>query len=616
MLDVSAKNLYEEVCSAERFRDAHLSRVPSMVENYVGDSYRTDLNGQWSENNYYEFIRLTTGKIIFDNPKTRVKTRRPATQRLVAQAMQYGLNRWVRDVKLRRLLKRVYAAQCFCYSVVQTVIEPQPWMDPRKASMPHWPQCYVIESDRFGFDPLCTWFGAARYSFHKFVRDKEDLLDEAEMHPEMGWNTDAINAIGADSGIENLKRGGSSDRQSLTRKEIVLYDVWVPEMETGDPQMGFHGTIYTIAASPSSDRNGGDYGYIREPRPYYGPRWGPYTLFGVYPVPGDPYPLAPFVATRPQSQDMNDVARSTNKAINEYKRLVLCSAENPDLAMKLKKPDNLVLTVKGFNKDQVEVIEIGGVTEQHLKQLEIMLARGDRNIGISQTQQGKVTGATATEIAEVGAAASDSLSYIKQEFTDAVVQVLDSAGWALYHDDRIEFPLGEDAAAALVDPMTGQSMVEPWFAGGSHLDDSGAKYDDLELEIEPYSMERMNEALMRAQYAEMMELAIASAAVIPTAPFFDWKKLFDKGGEVMNDPTFGEFYNAETANVMQMMTAQQQVMEQKETGTSIQVNQAAAAGQMVSAAVDAQKPGLEREKIATQRAGLAQKNAQKGKPKK
>ena len=89
-----------------------------MIEQYVGNAYRTDLNGQWSENAFYEFIRLTTGRIIFDNPKFRVKTRRLGSQREVAKAIQYGLNRWARDAKLRRLLKRVYVQQCFAYSVV------------------------------------------------------------------------------------------------------------------------------------------------------------------------------------------------------------------------------------------------------------------------------------------------------------------------------------------------------------------------------------------------------------------------------------------------------------------------------------------------------------------
>lgn len=577
-----------------------------MIENYVGDAYRSDLKGEWSENSFFEFIRLTTGRIIFDNPKFRVRTRRLGSQREISKAIQYGLNRWVRDIRLRKLLKRVYVNQCFSFSVVQSVIEPQPWQDPRPTPV-FWPQCYMIEPDRFFFDPLCTWYGGARFAGHKYVRDRADLIEEAEDRPELGWNIDAIKELADDSGVETLKRGG---KQSHTRKEVVLYEVWVPEVQTQDPQLGFHGTLYTIAASPGGEKGGE---YVREPRPFYGPRWGPYTLFGVYPVPGDPYPLSPFQAIRMQSQDLNDVVRSTNKAIREYKRLVLCSAENPDLALKLKKPDNIVLTVKGFAKDQVEQLELGGVTEQHMKQLELTLSRLDRNSGINQTYQGKITGATATEIAVADSSAEASLSYIKQEFADAVVQIGESAAWAMYHDDRIQFPLDEEAAMAFPDPMTGMPMNEPWFMGGAHFTQTGERFEDLECEIHPYSMERLNDALVRAQYSEMMQLALEAAAVIPTAPFFDWKRLFDKGGEVMNDPQFGEFYIPEIGSMSQQMLVQQQQMEQMQGAAAIENQQAATEGQRVNTSVTSQQPQIERVKIAPQLAGLAQKTAQKGK---
>lgn len=559
MLNVEPKALWSEIESAERFRDAHLSRVDSMIEQYVGDSYRTDLNGQWSENSFYEFIRLTTGKIIFDNPKFRVNCDLPDEQDDIAQAIRWGLNGWARKSKLRRLLKRVYAAQSFAFSVVQTVIEPQPWADPRVEPMKFWPQCYVLEQNRWFFDPLCTWYGGARFAGHKFVRDKEDLIKEAEEFPDRGWNVDMLKSISSDAGLENFKRGNAGERSSLTRNEIVLYECWVPEINTQDPSMGFHGTIYTIPASPTEDE------YIRKPRPFYGARSGPYTLFGVYPVPGDPFPLSPFQATRMQSQELNDVVRGTNKAIREYKRLVLCSAENPDLAMKLKKPDNVVLTIKGFTKDQVEQIELGGVTEQHLKQLEITLARVDRATGVNQTQQGKITGATATELSIQDSANEAGMAYIKQEFADAVVQLAETVGHSLMHDDRITFPLGQEAA-------TKMGMRQPWFQGGPS---AGQQFSDgdFEYEIEPYSMERLNEALLQAQYSEMMQMAIEAAAVIPTAPFYDWKKLFDKGGEVMNDPSFGDFYNAQVGQGMQMMNIQQQQMEQQQAQSQMQQDQ-------------------------------------------
>jgi hypothetical protein len=551
MLDVTADNLWEEVRLAELFRDSHLDRVKTLIDYYTGSAYRGEAGGDWSENHMYEFLRINTAKVVFDNPRVRVGTRRPASQRQTAVGIQHGLNRLIVEANLRRLLKRVFAAQCFAFDVVQTVVEPQPWMDPRTGNTYHWPMNYQIDRDRFFFDPLCRWFGQARYSGHKFLRDKEDILAEAKADPSKGWMVENIKLLSEDGGVEDVKERQDVIRADIRRKEILGYEIWVPEKETGDASKGYNGTIYTIAVSAGDiDGNDAKTAYIREPRPYYGPRWGPYTLYGVYPVPGDPYPLAPFVANHRQMTELNDIVSATNTAIKLYKKIILVSAENPDLQNKVKDtPGHFVVAVKGFQKDQVVELESGGVTSQHVEQLQLALDRMDRNSGISETHRGNVgSRSTATEIAVADESSKGSIAYIQQEFTDATIQLLRSCAWFLYHDDRVKFPLGEEAAGEL-------GMVEPWFNGGLTPEDSEYAFDDLELEIEPYSMERMSEALARAQYKEQVELALQAAPIIPAAPFYDWKKLFEKGGDVNNDPYFGEFFDPEIASMVGQLAA-------------------------------------------------------------
>lgn len=536
-IDTGSANLWSEIRAAELFRDSHLERVDEMIENYVGSAYRSDLQGDWSENHMFEYTRLTTSKVVWDNPRVRVKTRRPGTQRIVAKAMQHAENRWVKDVQLRQRLELLYNHMNFCYAVAQTVVEPQPWMDPREASMPQWPMVYVMDFDRFFFDPMCRWYGQARFAGHKWVRDKDDLIQEAEDFPNLGWNLDALKELAENAGIEELRERGERHSGTVDRSEVVAYDVWIPEVHLRDPDDGFHGSIYTMAVGGgNSDEEGDDNPLmIREPRPYYGPRWGPYTLYGVYPVPGDPFPLSSFIATYQQQRDANDISRSVVTAIQRYKKLIVVSADNPDLVKKVKDtPDAFVIPVKGFEKDQVIELELGGITPQHLEQMTQSLDRLDRNTGMSEVQRGNVgTRSTATEIAVAESAGSESIAFVKQKFTDATQQVLSTAAWFLYHDDRINFPLGEEAAEDF-------GMIEPWFTGGSYHSDSGARYDDLELDIEPYSMERMNEALARAQYSDLVQMVVDVAPMIPEIPWIDWKKLFEKGGQVHNDPAMSE----------------------------------------------------------------------------
>ena len=546
MLDLSAANLWMEIEAAIQFRDSHLAQVDDLVDFYTGPAYHS--GGQsWSENHMFEYIRLNTSKIVFDNPKTRVTTSR-RSQTEIAKALQHGSNRNSRETGLRKLLKNVFVSQCFAFDAVQTVAEPQPWMDPRTGETYHWPMSYQIDRNRFFFDPLCRVFGHARYVGHMWVRDKDDVLREAET--DSTWNKKALQDVAADAGTEDLPERRTGGRSNLSRKEILAYELWIPEVELDDPAKGYNGGLYTIALGSGSQGEDTEAYEIREPRPYYGPRWGPYTMFGVYPVPGDPYPLAPFVVNFPQMAELNDIVTSANEAIRKYKKLILCSSENPDLVKKVKAGSNLfVFPVKGFKKDQVIELEIGGITPQHVEQMKQALDRMDRNSGISETHRGNVgSRSTATEIAVADEASKGSISYVQQEFTDATVQMLKTRLWYMYHDDRIKFPLGLEAS----DEM---GMGEAWFQGGGGGDKEYA-FDDLELEIEPYSMERMNEALSRAAYREQMELAITAAPLIPNTPYYDWAKLFEKGGDVNNDPYFGEFFLPEIAQMMGIQASQ------------------------------------------------------------
>jgi hypothetical protein len=256
-------------------------------------------------------------------------------------------------------------------------------------------------------------------------------------------------------------------------------------------------------------------------------------------------------------EDLNKIVAASNEAIRKYKRLIIMDETSPDLAQKVKSPDNYVVTAKGFKKEMVIDLESGGITSQHKDQIRDALERVDRNTGISQVQRGNLQkGLTATEVAVADAASSEALAFVKQEFTDATVQVLNSAAWFMYNEDRVEFPLGEEAADDL-------GMGEPWFKGGMGGETS---FDDLELEIEPMSMERMNEALMRTNYMEQMQMIMEAGPAVLAAPFFDWKAIFERGGDALNDPMMGDIFNAPLAAKLTGMQMAQSMSPQPAPG--------------------------------------------------
>jgi len=544
MIDVNPKHLLEELQAAEQYRDSHIDGMAEQVERFHGPFYN-DSSGEFSpENHYYEYLSLMVPRLVFDNPRVTVSSRRSGTQGDVATAIRHGLNRWTRDNRLRELLSRIATDTLFTFGVVMTAQTERDHVTSTKnvegSSKSVWPSCDRIPQNRFFIDPAASAVTEARFMGHKWVRDKEDLLEMAKDDPDAGWNAAVIEELAATAAHDDLM-----DRPDDVpdRAEIVAYEIWVPEIELDESpgaKEGFHGTIYTLGLAENSDGQKAD--YIREPRPYYGPRWGPYTFFGIYTVPNRVFPLSPLSAVEGQIQDLNAQALASTTAAGQYKKLVLVDSGDPTLAQRLRdSPDSYVLPVNGLDRAKFVNAEVGGTTNQQLEYLQIARDRLDRNSGVQDAQRGSVTGeGTATEVQVAAEASSLRVNYIKQQFQDGVLRMLKTVAWFLYHDDRVEFPLGEEAANEL-------GMVDPWLKGGDHDPESGATYDDLELEIEAYSMERTNEGLFQKRAMEAFQLVTSTAQIIPQAPWIKWPKVFEMLGDALNFPRLADMVDMRVA---------------------------------------------------------------------
>jgi hypothetical protein len=61
-------------------------------------------------------------------------------------------------------------------------------------------------------------------------------------------------------------------------------------------------------------------------------------------------------------------------------------------------------------------------------------------------------------------------------------------------------------------------------------------FDDMELSIEPYSMQRVDEATMQARSMQMLQTLPGLGAAVVQYPFLPWKQILGKAGKVMNWP--------------------------------------------------------------------------------
>lgn len=569
MLSFDLATLQREIDAAEDFRDRHITEWRRLIERYHGPAFKPGADSEDDPENFvHEYVALLLPRIIHDSPKIRVKSARPVTQGQTAPLMQVAMNRWVKMTKMRRTLERIAVDMLLGFGIGMVVNEPRKGYRASDDADPFLPRLYRISPDRFFIDPAATNPEDARYMGHCWTIDKEDLLAMADAQD--GWNRDVIEAMGSNSGIDEL-RGDLDTRIDIPdRKELVLYEVWVPEVrdasvEALDMAAGgglFNGTIYTVLKGQSSNGKA-TYEFAREPRPYWGPRSGPYTIFGVYTVPDDPYPLSPILALVPQMDDVNAHLRAMRYSASAYKRIVAVDSRNPKLAQDIRDKDDLfVVMVDGLDPTNVVPLEVGGITQQQVAYSQQAQDRLDRVSGIHDAMRGNITGQpTATEIAIAESSSGLRMAHLKKQYQEAVNDALLTAAWYLFHDQKVMFPLGQDGVAVMGEA---EPIFSPMVLQGT--------FDDLELEIEAMSMERVSEAVMQRRAIELLQVIGNISQSVMAAPHVKWREVMSLVGDALNIPTLGDLIDVTMANQMRAGAAQGAAMQasQQKQGESPQ----------------------------------------------
>ncbi|WP_291813859.1 hypothetical protein [Limnobacter sp.] len=580
------EQVMREVKAAVEYRNKHLASFDDQIQRYRGPYYTRDgmanATDYAPENTYYEYMSLMIPKLIFDNPRVNCQSRKPGPANDVAQAMRYGLNRWVRDCVLRKKLVELATDMLFTFGVAvvredyrdsgdRAVMLPD--KDEQRPSKPMWPVVERISQHRFIVDPGCQRFDDAKFMGHEICRTRGDLLQEAKDFPEAGWDVDAIkNAPSSD-----VYRSRTQNKVVPDRDEIVFYELWVPSLELPEspgPDAGFHGTILTVGATRTSEGATPTGKFWRKARPYYGPRTGPYSMFGVYKVPNCVIPLSPLLAVEAQIGDLNQHVRAASNSMLKHKRIV--GVNDPRTAQLVKDTGHDYVAVVPFEdgRAQVQEFELGGQTEQQRLWIATCRERADRALGMDEALRGAVSGAgTATEHTIASEAANTRIAYIKQAFTDSVTALLEKVAFYMYHDDRIVFPLGSEVARQLGMPPD-QTI---YFEGGGHDTAEGYHFEDLELEIEPYSMERSSEGLAQKRALEVHTLILNTLPVMQQYPDYPWQDHFQKIGNAMNAPDLPELVDQQLLERFSQDLAQMQgIQAQARLASAIPMLQAQA----------------------------------------
>jgi hypothetical protein len=554
MLNLEPKNLLEEIDYAEQVRDSKLSGVEESLNRYVGpDRAGPTSRSPAPENTEYEFVSYMSAVLAFDRPVISVESPIVSKQNDV-MALEVGMNRWIRDTKLREQMALAVPDFCFAWAVYVTSRRACPELGEisfkdgngqTRRGVPKRPYSKRLPFRQAFKDPLSTSPYDMRYAGHTEIVDKSNLVKQAESEPDAGWYLDKIKSLPTDSDLKRFGRRTASGNP--TRDEIGIHRLWVADAEIDweaekipekDREL-YHGMLFDICVELND--SGATGCLIRKPQPFFGPRWGPYTYIGANVVPDDAYFMSPMQPVRTSITMLNAVNDTADRAMANYKRLVFVNELEEDLAdrVRLGKHDH-VFTISAFERSMIEQVELGGVSNQMAAHLAMMKDKVDRNLGLSDVQRGAVSGqGSATEVALATQASSARMAVMERQWSYGHAQMLLTAAWYFWHDDEVAQPISIQEAMQIgvkmpemvkVDQegnpvlLNGQLQAAQQYVFGG-TDEAVDTFDSLDLEILPYSMRRMSdqEQMLRTQF--LQNYVLQMAPLVPMAPHIDWNLL-------------------------------------------------------------------------------------------
>lgn len=514
-LDVSPGNLRDELDAAIKLRDRVLAHTEDLVRDYIGrfyDSQRTPSQSR-PENHAFEFVSLMLPHLVYANPAVYVEPRRSVAAGMVAEGLEEYINTWISLNDFGVTNRNVVLDSFFAYGITITTLEddidyppdPQTGVYRKRPVVTHLPY------SRFFTDPTSSLSIPARFRGHLWVKDRSELEAMEDVEQE------ALKLLRDDEGKELLHEAGAG----ADRKRVVGYEIWVPDHELPeiaqlppDERRQYHGTIFTLGVF--DDPKGKDKktpAYIRKPRPYYGPKWGPYTIYGLYPVPDSPYYLSPLAVSKEQSDDLNLHARVLARSARNMKTVQIVQASDNAMKHALKNAEhNDIIPAKQVNPQALLTVTTPGPTDEQYQYVATLRERLDRNSGINDAHRGnldpKIT-ATANAIADKALTAR--LDGLKQAVYENTARTLQTVGWLAFHSELVVAALGMSAERRF-------GVSDPHYVGGIGQDQQGLRWEDVVLKIEPYSMDRTDDVLMQA----MASQTLAFIMQIPQIAVFPW----------------------------------------------------------------------------------------------
>src|SRR6185295_1356523 len=412
---------------------------------------------------------------------------------------------------------------------------------------PLWPVAYRIAPTHFRYDPAATRVDARAWSGHLVITSRSKLMATSGKGAD-NWNHEALRKLEK----QNVQKFRDEKNKIPERDEIAYWEIWVPDSELGDRKKGYHGAIYTVA-----DNQGDGIGWLREPYAAFVPPWGPYIVGGDYVVPDESAPMGPLTATSQQANHLNRIKKATNRAVENYKQLIIVRNGNnlPDIIK--DGPDQWVFSID--DKDvagAIANVQIGGATEQHFAAATDARATLDMVSGITDMMRGKIDSRNkATQEVLATQASSTRTSGTVSKFHDLITRIVYTYGYMIDSDDNIEVDLGPEADGMFLDAK-GEPTTK--LKGGKHKTQDPEEFFNYDLELQIGSMERDLEADAQMRLGVIQQTIAEIASLPPNITLcMDVQNYLDAKAEITGVREIKDIFDVQLMKALAAMLMQQ-----------------------------------------------------------
>lgn len=571
-----AKRALEEIRASELWLEQELRDRHKRLSALTG--HRDKKHQAEIENHQYEWVRLVLPLLASGNPRCRVTSDQPGSIRDLAKGYEGYVNHWSKRVRMAEVNEAVgtdvgldFGAFLFVGGTEEN----------------EHPEVFRLSPQDVVWDPHCYHVREARWVGHKIYPTAQDLNRMASDEP--GWDAEHVrqvvtkhldNPVSApDPMAQSIERVNGRNRRS---DELCIYEIYLPteELEAKDASFwakelgeeitednGYHGIIKTYALTEHTT-----VAELRRPRPYKGHKYGPYEIDGATLIPDNSVPLSPTIATRDQSEILNSHTKAILRSMNSQKNLVafMADAKNTVESMVEAEADGY-LPIENHDKplrDVVMPMSLGGASAEQLQAYQFFREVRDRNMGVTDMQRGLAgSGNTATEAAIADQAHDTATGFLVEKFRRMNRRIFERVLWWAWHNSNVAYRLSPDDINASEGRPAG---FEPMYVGGESaaeaiaalrkanpelegIDDAtlkaalvtsdDVKFEDLDVDVQVYSMAMTDSGLQQARLNEQMALVPAVAQTIANFPFVKGKAWTQLIAEVANYDGLDELFD-------------------------------------------------------------------------